>query len=153
MKTVGRACRWGQRSPRVKSCLNLASIACARHPSADETRKLVISDRRSVFACCIALRDRGRGACGFRTDIAACMCRIVMECHMTGPVTMQVARSVRIRSRCLAMPTGKARRLKRSCTQRPEATSGSMPIRACCQSAGCPQSLFSRCAQPKRTAA
>ena len=48
------------------------------HQSADEPRKLVISDRRSVFACCKALRVQGWGAWGFGSDIAACLCRVIM---------------------------------------------------------------------------
>jgi hypothetical protein len=52
---------------------------------------------------------------------------------------MQVAHSLRIRSRYLAMPAGKARRTQAQLTQRPEAASGFMPIRACNQSVECAQ--------------
>ena len=73
--------------------------------------------------------------------------RIIMRLHKL-PVlfVLQVApsRSLRIRSRYyLATPAGMARITvghKRRCTQRQEATSSCcMPIRACCQSVGCPQ--------------
>ena len=56
-------------------------------------------------------------------------------CH----VAMQVVRSLRIRSRCLAMRTGKAYDTSGSCTQRPEATSADIPIRASCRSEECKQ--------------
>ena len=121
------------------SHLELACIGCTRHPNAGDQRKWVISERRSAFACC-KRASRSRTGClrtPHRYAVLWPYCHRLH--HLLVPFATQVARSVRIRSRCLAIPTGKGYRRKRSCTQRPETTSGCMPIRACCQSAGCPQ--------------
>lgn len=140
MKIRCPACRREQRSPRVGSHLELACIGCTRHPNAGDQRKWVISERRSAFACC-KRASRSRTGC-LRTPHRYAV--LWPYCHRLHDLlvlfAMQVARSLRIRSRYLAMLTGEARRTQAQLhAQRPEATSGCMPRRACCQSVECTQ--------------
>ena len=112
---------------------------------AQDTRPQVISEN-GWYPSVVAPSPAAKRASRSRTGCLRIPHRYAVlwpYCHILHDLlvlfAMQVARSLRIRSRYLAMPAGKARRSKRSCTQRPEATSGCMPIRACCQSVECTQ--------------
>ena len=134
----------------MRSHLELACIGCTRHPNAGDQRKWVISERRSAFACC-KRASRSRTGC-LRTPHRYAV--LWPYCHRLHDLLVlfatQVARSLRIRSRYLAMLTGEARRTQAQLhAQRPEATSGCMPIRDCRQSVECTQIPFFRCARPE----
>ncbi len=123
---------------RVGSHLELACIGCTRHLTACDQRKWLISERRSAFACCkarFAIEDRMlENSAPICRALAASVCIICWSFLLCRSLVAFVFDRVILRC-----PRGRSLGHKRSCTQRSEATSACMPIRACCQSEECTQ--------------